>query len=419
MVLECRKIDPRVISVHILFFGSGKCLYWAIPVIPLSVPDLSGREVEYLRECINSTYVSSIGPFVTRFEALVASATGAEAAAATSSGTAGLHVALIAAGVERDDLVIVPTYTFVASANSIVHAGAVPWLFDIDPISWTLDPVLLAEQLEAETRRKGGALFHIPTGRRVTAIMPVHTLGIPADMDPIVTTARSFGLAVVADAAAALGARYKEHPIGIAGADISVFSFNGNKTVTAGGGGAVAGPRLLVDKVRHLSTTARRGPGYDHDAIGFNYRMTNVEAAIGCAQIERLDRLLQAKRRIARCYRESLSDLPGIEFFPVPPWAQSACWLSGVVTPDARAAEELRTCLIEAEVDARPFWKPMHLQAPFRHAPATRVSIADDLWARIVPLPCSPGLTNAEQARIIDYVRAAWPLKRSPLLWAN
>lgn len=376
--------------------------------IPLCVPDLSGREAEYLRQCIESTLVSSVGPFVGRFESMVAAAAGAPAAAATSSGTAGLHVALVAMGVRRDDLVILPTYTFIASANAISHAGATPWLLDIDPSSWTLAPELLRRQLERETRREGAQLVHIATGRRVAAVMPVHTLGMPADMDGLVAIAREFGLVVVADAAAALGVRYRDVAIGAAGADLSVFSFNGNKTVTTGGGGAVVGAAAVVERVRHLSTTARCGAEYDHDAVGFNYRMTNIEAAVGCAQLERLDTLLAAKRSIDRRYRVELHHLPSMEFFPQPDWGESACWFSGVVAPDAGAAKALRARLNEARIDARPFWKPMHHQAPFRAAPAAPTPVADALWARVVTLPCSSNLTESQQTRVIDVVRAAW-----------
>ena len=265
--------------------------------VPLAVPDLTGNEERYLRDCVQSNFVSSVGPFVDRFEGLVAGACGAREAVATSAGTTGLHVALLAAGVAPGDLVLLPSLTFIASANAIAHCGAIPWLVDVDPASWTLDVSTFARCLERDTGRRDGKLVHRGSGRRVSAVMPVHTLGTPADMAPIVELAREHGLAVVADAAAALGARYRGREVGQCGAHLSVFSFNGNKTVTCGGGGAVCGDDpALVARVRHLATTARAGAAYDHDEVGFNYRMTNVEAAIGCAQMERLDTLIAAKR---------------------------------------------------------------------------------------------------------------------------
>jgi len=203
-------------------------------MIPLCVPNISGNEAKYLAECVSSTFVSTIGPFVARFETMVAEAAGTVGAVATSAGTTALHAALHAVGVRRDDLVICPSLTFIASANAISHAGATPWLFDVDPVSWTLDPQLLANELLNRTERRDGELFHTGTGRRVSAIVPVFTLGIPADMDPILATAREYGLKVVVDGAAALGAFYKGKPSGALGADLTMYSFNGNKTTTAG-----------------------------------------------------------------------------------------------------------------------------------------------------------------------------------------
>ena len=239
-------------------------------MIPLAVPNLTGREAEYLQQCIETTFVSSVGPFVNLFEEKVAEAAGASLAVATSAGTTGLHVALEAVGVGRDDLVVLPSFTFIASANAIAYCGASPWLFDVTEESWTLDPELLAKQLSAETHREKGCLIHNATGRRVAAVMPVYTLGMPADMDSIVQIAKDYNLPVIADGAAALGATYKGHPSGKLGADLTVYSFNGNKTITAGGGGAVAGEDTeLLKLVRHLSNTAKVGEAYHHDRVGF------------------------------------------------------------------------------------------------------------------------------------------------------
>lgn len=375
-------------------------------MIPLAIPDLAGNESRYLQECVTSGFVSSVGPFVGRFEAMVAEATGAKDAFSTASGTAGLHLALVAAGVQPGDLVIVPAYTFIATANAVAHCGATPWIFDVTANTWALDPALVAKTLLTETRRENGACVHQATGRRVAAIMPVHTLGLAADMDALVGAAREHGLKIVADAACALGALYKGKPVARMGADLSVISFNGNKTVTSGGGGAVVGnDESLIALARHLGTTARKGPGYDHDMVGFNLRMTNIEAAVGCAQMERLADLLATKRRIRATYDRAFAGLPGLAAFPGGSGEHNACWLSGVVTADAAGADRLRTALSAAGIEAKPFWKPVHLQAPYRAAPATGMPVSESIWARVVTLPSSTNLAESAQAQVIAAVQ--------------
>lgn len=376
-------------------------------MIPLAVPNLAGNEARYLQECVSSSYVSSVGPFVQRFEAMVAEATGAPEAVAVSTGTVGLHLALVVAGVGRDDLVALPALTFIASANAIAHCGATPWLFDIAPESWTLDPAALDRALSEEAERRGDRLVHRATGRRVAAVMPVHTLGHPADMDAIVAVAGRHGLPVVADGAAALGATYKGRRPAECGAALTVISFNGNKTVTAGGGGALVGSDpAMMRLARHLSTTARVGQEYEHDQVGYNYRMTNLQAAVGCAQMEQLEPFVAAKRRIARRYDDAFAGLKGTGRFPAAPWAESACWFSGL-TVDAPDTAALREALRGNGIDARPFWKPMHLQRPYRDAPRTALSVTESLWRRIVTLPCSTHLGDSEQDRVIAATRAA------------
>jgi perosamine synthetase len=377
-------------------------------VIPLAIPDLSGNESRYLQACIETNFVSSVGPFVNRFEKEVAQASGNLRGVATSSGTAGLHAALVAVGVERDDLVILPSLTFIASANAIRYCGADPWLFDVEKSSWNLDPDKLARYLASETEMRGAELIHRPTGRIVRAIMPVHILGLPANMDRIVAIAKQYALPVIADGAAALGAMDRQRPVGALGADLTVFSFNGNKTLTCGGGGAVVGDDpLLLDLVKHITTTARCGAGYDHDRVGFNYRMTNIQAAVGCAQLERLSVLVGAKQRIRQTYDRSLSSIG--EFSPFPGTAgllgdlrhtvQSACWFSGVLVEQdsQKSVGRLLDHLQKAGIDGRPFWKPIHRQAPYSEAPKTDLSVCDDLWYRVVVLPCSVGLSHEDQ----------------------
>ena len=375
-------------------------------MIPLAVPNLTGRESEYLQECIETTFVSSVGPFVTRFEKMVAEAAGSSIATATSAGTAGLHAALVAVGVGQNDLVVLPNFTFIASANAIAYCGASPWLLDVTTESWTLDPVLLAEQLATETHQKNDSLIHKATGRRVAAVMPVYTLGMPANMDAIVKIANDYNLPVIADGAAALGATYKGRLSGNLGADLTIYSFNGNKTVTAGGGGAVVGKKVdLVKLVRHLTTTAKVGESYHHDRIGFNYRMTNIAAAVGCAQMELLEKFVGVKRKIQKLYNEALENLPGVGVFPQPNWAEGTRWLSGIIMANVESAETLRFKLKENSIDARPFWKPIHLQPMFINSPATAQPVSSEIWSRIVTLPCSTGLKESEQAKVIETIR--------------
>ena len=317
-----------------------------------------------------------------------------------------MHAALVALGVGRDDLVICPGFTFIASANAISHAGATPWLFDIDE-SWVIDLDQVEAALETETERRGGDRIHSATGRRVAAMLPVLTLGNAPRPERLHALAERFGLPVLVDAAAALGGDARGEPIAALGA-LSVISFNGNKIATAGGGGAVVGrDGDLLRELRHLTTTARVSADYSHDRVGFNYRMTNLQAAVGCAQMDRLPDFVAAKRRIAERYAEAFADLADVSAFPVTPG--SNCWFSGLVL-DAGApvsAAELASRLNGDGIEARTFWKPVHLQAPYADAPRTTMDRCEGLWSRIVTLPCSTNLSEVDQARVIAATRSA------------
>lgn len=378
-------------------------------MIPLAVPNLAGREAEYLQECIDSTFVSSVGPFVDRFESMVAGSAGTAGSVAVSAGTTGLHLVLHAIGVGPGDLVALPSLTFVASANAIAHCGADPWLFDVAEESWTLDPEQLLDAFRRDLTPGERGPIRRDTGRRVAAILPVHTLGHPADLDAIAGIGRGFGVPVVADAAAAMGARYRGRAIGEAQVAASVFSFNGNKTVTAGGGGAVASDdRDLLARLRHLSTTARVGSEYDHDEVGFNYRMTNLQAAVGCAQLEQLAGFVERKRWVQSAYSAAFSGSSGVASFPEADWARSACWFAGAFLHgwEPEAITQLREDLREDGIDARAFWKPMHLQRPYRHCPVEPQPVAERVWPRILTLPCSTSITDAEVAQVVVSVRS-------------
>lgn len=378
-------------------------------MISLAVPNLNGNEKQYLTDCIDTTYVSSVGEYVTKFERMVAAATESVDAVATSSGTTGIHAALTAAGVRYGDLVIIPTFTFIASANAVRHCGADPWLMDIGIWDWCLNPELVRNEIEEKCeRRADGQLYHRECGKRIAALMPVYTLGNIPNMKGFRVIADDFDIPLIVDAACAIGAEYNNHPFGHI-ADLSVLSFNGNKTVTCGGGGAVVGcDQDMLDHVRHLTTTARVWPDYDFDEVGFNYRMTNLQAAVGVAQMERLHDFVIIKRKIRRYYEEKLDELMcrDITFFPSTDG--SSCWLSGIVLPEGsglRQVQEICAKLKESEIEARLFWKPIHLQEPYRMVPVSDVSSAESLWQRIITLPCSTNITEEELEKVIKAVK--------------
>ena len=374
-------------------------------MIPLAVPNLTGNERKYLNKCIDTTFVSSVGEFVNRIEEMTAKLCGAKYGVATSSGTTGLHLALTGCGVKRDELVIIPTFTFIATANAVAHCGAVPWLLDISADSWNLDISQLEKELKENTVWEDEIVVHKKTGRRIAAIMPVYTLGNVPDMDKINKIARDFRLPVIADAAASIGAEYKSKKIGEL-ADLPVISFNGNKTVTAGGGGMIVGnDEKLMKKLKHLSTTARVTAEYDHDMVGFNYRMTNVQAAIGCAQLERAEEFVEKKRAIRKFYNKAFADVERVSLFPIPDEVESGCWFSGIVLNQGNLQEVRRICqgLRESGIEARSFWKPVHLQKPYCNAlQAGSLKVSSGLWEKILTLPCSTNITEKE----LKYVAA-------------
>lgn len=356
--------------------------------IPLAEPDLSGREKDYLLACVDTNWVSSAGPYVGAFEAAVASAAGRRHGVALVNGTAALHLALVAAGVRPGARVIVPDFTFAATANAVHHAGATPYFLDVRADTWSLDPDLVEAVLADATQR-------------VAAVIAVHTLGTPADMDPLMRYCARAGVPLLEDAAGALGARYKGRPAGALG-DAAMFSFNGNKTVTAGGGGVLVTDREeWATRARALSTQARSGSRYRYDDVGYNYRLTNVNAAIGLAQIERLDALLAKKRLIAAAYDAALAGRHDLRPMPRPDWADSACWLYSVLCASTDDSEALVAALNVERIEARLFWEALSRQTPYANAPRRLTGVARSLSGRIVSLPCSGGLDDAQQQRVI------------------
>lgn len=355
--------------------------------VPLAVPDLRGRESELLAECVRDNWVSTAGPHVKAFEARVAAVAGRRHAVAVVNGTAGLHMALVGVGVRPGDQVIVPDWTFAATANAVAHAGAKPVFVDVSAGDWALDPALLDRALAAHPG--------------VMAVMAVDPLGHAADLDPIADVCARHGVALVEDAAAAIGTLYKGKPCGAFGA-VSVYSFNGNKTVTAGGGGMVlTDDDAIAEKVRHVSTTARLAGEYLHDTVGYNYRMTNVNAAIGLAQLDRLDEMVAAKRAIAARYDAALAGRNDIRPMPRPAHSWSTAWLYSVKLADGPAARALVAALDGAGIDGRIFWRSLSAQAAWAGAPTLLSGVSAGLSGTVVSLPCSSSLAEADQARVI------------------
>jgi dTDP-4-amino-4,6-dideoxygalactose transaminase len=368
--------------------------------IPLAEPAIGGNARRYLAECIDTNFVSSVGPFVKRFEELFAESVGSRHAVACASGTAAIHVALQVAGVGPEDLVVVPTLTFIASANPVRYLGGQVLLVDVERETMNLDPGRLVDALR-ERDRLGL--------QRPVALEIVHLLGHPAAID-FVDIARDFELIVVEDASEALGASWiagsmAGRQVGTVGS-LGCFSFNGNKIITTGGGGMITtDDGDLAERARHLTTQARLpGRVYRHDEVGYNYRLSNLAAALGLAQLEDLPRLLGARRATAARYDAALDGVPGIRPARRASWADPSFWLYTVTLEPPFGLERDRVLddLADAGIDARPIWTPLHLLDPYRDAERVGGDVADDLFARSISLPSSATLSDVDQDRVID-----------------
>jgi perosamine synthetase len=363
---------------------------------PLHEPYFGGREWEYVRACLDSSFVSSVGPFVDRFEIQLAEYTGAAYAVAVVNGTAALHVALQLAGVRPGDEVLAPALTFVATANAITYCGAVPHFIDSDDRTLGIDPIRLRQYLATVSERRGGELTNRATGRAMRALLPMHTFGHPVDMEGVLQVAAEFGLVVVEDAAESLGSWYRGRHTGTMGR-LGTLSFNGNKTITTGGGGAIlTDDRDLARQAKHLTTTAKLPHAWRfiHDRVGFNYRMPNINAALGCAQLEQLPLLLDCKRRLFGMYREAFAGVPGVRLMEEPPGSSSNYWLHAVLLE--QGGPELRDSIVDAANAAgfgtRPAWTLMHRLDPFRACPRMDLAVAERLANRLISLPSSAQL---------------------------
>ena len=379
--------------------------------IPLCVPEIRGNEWTYIKECLDTNFVSSVGAYVERFERDIAARVGTRYAIATVNGTAALHIALLVAGVQPDDEVLVSTLTFIAPVNAIRYVGAYPVFVDAEPDYWQMDVAKAIEFLERECRWTNGELRDNATGRRVKAILPVDILGHPVDMDPLIAVARKYNLAIIEDATESLGAKYKTRNAGRLG-DIACLSFNGNKLITTGGGGMiVTDDEAMARRAKYLTTQAKDDPvEFVHGAVGYNYRLTNVQAAMGVAQLERLDEYIGSKRRIAETYVAALSEIPGIAPIREAEWAFSMFWMFTVLIDGAQFGMDSRALLryLDAHrIQTRPLWQPAHLSPAHHGMRTTDCTVAERLNRDAISLPCSVGLTREAQERVSAAVRNA------------
>lgn len=380
--------------------------------IPLSVPNLKGRELEYVTHAVETEWVSTAGPYVSDFEKAVAEYVGTPGAVACQSGTAGLHIALQLCGVTREDLVLVPTLTFIAAVNPVKYIGAEPMFMDCDD-SLCMDPLKLASFCAEECEMRDGALFHLKSGRRVPAMVVVHVFGNMADMEAILAIAEQYHLKVVEDATEAIGTKYTAGKLagkyaGTMGT-IGVYSFNGNKIITTGGGGMIVSQsEELLRAAKHLTTQAKADEAnFIHDEIGYNYRLTNLQAALGIAQMEQLEGFIETKIRNYELYKEQLSDVPGLSILPFREGIRSNHWFYSLVCEapfpfnPAELIDKLKSCSIQT----RPIWGLIHEQKPYEGSWTYKIEKAKYYWLRVVNLPCSTSLTSEDVERVSSIIK--------------
>lgn len=358
--------------------------------IPLHAPYFGGNEKAYLNECIDTTFVSSVGKFVDQFEANIATFTGAKYAVATVNGTAALHIALKLAGVLQGDEVITQSLTFIATCNAISYIGAHPIFVDVDRETMGLSPEKLQHFLANETKMINGACINKTTNRIIKAVVPMHTFGIPIDLDSLKTVCEPFNIKIVEDAAESLGSYQNKKHTGTNGL-FGTLSFNGNKTITTGGGGMIlTNDESLAKKAKHITTTAKIPHRWDfnHDQVGYNYRMPNINAALGCAQLEKLPEILKNKRELALKYEDFFKGKPA-HFVTEPKNTTANYWLNAIVLENAGDRDEFLTATNNAGVMTRPIWKLMNGLPMFNNA--QKGNLENSIWLeeRVINLPSS------------------------------
>lgn len=367
-----------------------RSLYQTAEFIPLHEPKFIGNEKAYVLDCIDSTFVSSVGKYVDRFEQMMAEYTGAKYAVATVNGTAALHIALKLVGVDQGDEVITQSLSFVATCNAISYCGAKPVFVDVDRDTMGLSPDSLRDFLRSGTRQIGEGCVNKLTGRRIAAVVPMHTFGHPCRIDEIAKICEEFKVPLIEDTAESLGSYYRGQHTGRLG-KLAAFSFNGNKTITTGGGGMIiTDDEVLAKRAKHITTTAKRPHPYEffHDEIGYNYRLPNINAALGCAQMEILPRLLESKQQIAKAYIDFFAD-SGLTFVIEPAQAKSNYWLNALVLEDKQARDAFLKDLNEAGVMSRPIWRLMNELPMFKDCQSDALVNAKWLEERVVNIPSS------------------------------
>ena len=358
--------------------------------IPLHSPIFDGNEAIYVQKTIESTFVSSVGEYVNQFESMLQDITGAKYVIATTNGTTALHIALLLAGVQMGDLVITQSLSFVATANAIAHAGAMPIFVDVEKSTLGMSPQALRSFLQAECELRGSVCFHRSSGKKISACVPMHSFGFPCRIVDIQKICQDWSISLVEDAAEALGSEYRGAACGTFGL-LGTLSFNGNKICTAGGGGAImTNDAALAIRAKHLTTTAKipHRWRFEHDEIGYNFRLPNLNAALACAQLERLNQFISFKRSLAQQYQKSF-ELAGVEFINEPAESYSNYWLCAILLKDLKERDRCLQVTNDAGVMTRPVWEPLHTLAMFHDAPRGDLSTTDYLAERLVNIPSS------------------------------
>lgn len=368
--------------------------------LSLHEPNFKGHEWDYVKECIDTGWVSSVGKYVDVFEKKLAEFTGVQYAVATGTGTSALHMCYLLAGVVSGDEVLVPTLTFVGTINPIHYCGAIPHFIDSEEISLGVDAVKLESYLQDMSLQIDGVCVNRLTGRTIRALCVVHTLGHPVDLDPLVLLCNKYHIQLIEDAAEALGSYYKGAHVGGHGL-LSAFSFNGNKIITTGGGGAIlTNNEALAKRAKHLTTTAKLAHPwlFEHDEMGYNYRLPNINAALGCAQLEQLPTFLERKRLLAWQYEQRFQNVAEVSFIHEPSYAQSNCWLNAILLNASveNAREDVLELLNSEGFMSRPLWNLQHTLPMYQCCPRMPLLTAESLQRRLIKIPSSAHLSIKE-----------------------
>ncbi len=376
--------------------------------IPLAIPNLQGNELNYLKQCIDENFISSIGPFVNKFEEKFAEFHQTHSAVAVVNGTAALHLALVLCQVGSRDEVLVPNLTFVAPLNAVSYTGATPVLIDSEWKTLGMCPTSLKHFLDSNLEMREGKAFNKNTDRQIKAIIPMHTLGTSVDLDPIMETANSYNLKVIEDASEALGAQYKGRPVGTIG-DYGSFSFNGNKIITSGGGGMMLSRDTANSKAaKHLSTTAKtNGITFFHDQVGYNYRMVNLLAAVGLAQFEQLPDFLRTKKKNAEKFKNLLSEVDGAHLYWPKEEKSSNYWFYSLVLSEKLRIKKMDIIhsLISENIDCRPVWTLMEDLPMYGNCPKSACPISREIFDSIISIPCSTSLKEEQIEYIVKKIK--------------